>query len=985
MTNDPKWLSKRGIKIGYLNIRYLQSKTDEIPYLLSKAKDNFHIFCISETHLKNGVDYKSQLSVPGYHYVNKCPSKPMETGMLLYHSHNINIKRLEEFEKYEVESFWIEIKVKATKPFRVGFIYRNPAEKADWFDNFSNMMEAVSVQPTDIFIFGDMNINILQPHPTWKKTYQKFNLTQVLKNPTRIAKKSTTLIDHIYATNKKSLVETSSSLYGNSDHNAVCATWSQKNVKIPKIGHTTIQFRNMSKFNENNFLLDLQNAGLSHVYQLPDPDEALEYWVNTFTKVYDKHAPLQTKRVKDTLSKEWFNSDLAEAMKIRDETDQTDPNHNSLRNKVTTLRRSAKKQHITDLVEKKAGSKQIWKGINCITNNEVHKRPPPITEVEANQLNNHFNSVPQKTVTIDNTDQNDLTKLKEYCDKKNIEDAAKLPFMTLPQVYNDLRKLKQSNSRGLDNIDAKILKKSAHIIADSLTFIYNQCIAKNYFPEALKKAKIIPIFKSGDKNDPSNYRPIAILPIIAKPFEKHMEKQLNSHMTRYHLITDNQSGFRKNHSCHTAITNLIEKFHVNIKDELLTGVIYADFAKAFDVIDHKLLLKKLKVYKISDNFLKMFESYLHNRKHLVSINLKESSLLTQNYGVPQGSILGPLLFSIYINDLPLNIPNANCEMFADDTTMHTNDANVKTLSKKMQKIIDNLIKWTEHNHMALNAKKTKAMLVTTDQKRRKLLVSTDQKRHYLPIKLKRLNSKKTNAMLVTTDKKRRKNASNSRSKKTLHTYLPIKLNPLNIQGKIIEEVGSHLLLGVTIQNNLSWSIYLGDLTKKISNKVNLLNLIKHFLNQKCKKIFFHAYIQSLINYASTLWDQTSKTDIKPIEANYKRAIKHILQKPSLENHDYINADILPFDKNLKLKKATFIHKIINKNAPIPLQNLLKENENRNYHNELSVCSKPRIEGFTKSLQYSGAKLWNALPQNLRDTKQTGAFKKQFKRILFSTI
>ena len=141
----------------------------------------------------------------------------------------------------------------------------------------------------------------------------------------------------------------------------------------------------------------------------------------------------------------------------------------------------------------------------------------------------------------------------------------------------------------------------------------------------------------------------------------------------------------------------------------------------------------------------------------------------------------------------------------------------------------------------------------------------------------------------------------------------------------------------------------------------------------------------MINYASTLWDLTSKTDIKPIEANYKRAIKHILQKNSLETNDYRQADILPFDKNLKLKKATFMHKILNENAPIPLQNLFSENEDRNYHNELSVCSKPRIEGYKESLQYSGAVLWNALPQCLRETKQPGLFKKQYKRILFSTL
>jgi hypothetical protein len=541
---DSKWLQKKGLKLGYLNIRYLQNKFDEIPYILSKANDNFHIFGIAETHLNKNLEYP-ELAMKGYEKINKPPSKSLETGLLVYYTPNLHINQLEHFENFGVECIWLEIALKKTKPIRVGFIYRNPAENADWFKYFNNMMEAVSHNSNEIIIFGDININLLHPHTTWKKTYQQFNLNQLLKKPTRKTKDSETLIDHIYTTDKSNIIEAKSSHFKPSDHDAICATWSKKNTKIPKIGHTTIHYRNMSKFNANNFLNDLQQAHLSHVYQFPEPDDALSFWTETFNKVYNKHAPLRTKRVKDQLSKDWFNKDVAEAIKNRENCDRNDPNFNTLRNKVTSVKRKAIKQHIQGLIENNAKSKTIWTALDSITNNNVTKRPHPITFTNAEELNTHFNEVPQKTVLNDLTLVNNLAKLEEYCQKKKIRDSVDTPLMSVTEVYDYLRTLKQSNSRGSDNIDSKILKLSASIIADSLTFIYNQCISKNYFPLALKLSKIIPIYKSGDKKNPSNYRPISLVPILSKPLEKHIEKHLQNHISKYNLLHENQSGFRK--------------------------------------------------------------------------------------------------------------------------------------------------------------------------------------------------------------------------------------------------------------------------------------------------------------------------------------------------------------------------------------------------------------------------------------------------------
>ena len=440
-----------------------------------------------------------------------------------------------------------------------------------------------------------------------------------------------------------------------------------------------------------------------------------------------------------------------------------------------------------------------------------------------------------------------MRDLEHYCGSKNIFSKFIIPPVTLSEVLNTLLKLKQSGSRDLDGIDSKILKISAYAITDTLTYIYNLCIDKSHFPKKLKQAKVIPLHKSGDRANPSNYRPISLLSVLSKPLERHVQSHLHSHLKTYDLINENQSGFRENHSCHTALIQLVEQCLLNINNNEFTGVLFLDFAKAFDVIDHSLLIKKLMHYKLSNEALQFFKSFLSERQQVVEIGSRRSTLLPLKFGIPQGSVLGPLLFSIYINDLPLYI-HCSCEMFADDTSIQSNNNDPDKLINNMQVNINRLIKWTELNHMSLNISKTKCMFVTTRQKRQKM-------------------------------------------------HSPFA--PLYIRGQKLEEVTSHKVLGVTIDNNLSWSEHVIELGKRISKRIYQLRKIKHFLNLHSRKLFFHAHILSLINYASTLWDNTSETNLKHISRLHKRAIKLIrLNSNTLTGADYKDLDIFPLKDNL---------------------------------------------------------------------------------------
>ena len=272
------------------------------------------------------------------------------------------------------------------------------------------------------------------------------------------------------------------------------------------------------------------------------------------------------------------------------------------------------------------------------------------------------------------------------------------------------------------------------------------------------------MYRSGNSTNPSSYRPISAVFVPSKPLEKHINKHLLLHLNRYNILHPNQSGVRKKHSCQTALTSLVEQWLAIIYNNEFNDVIFV----AFDAIDHDILLRKSFLYGMSDTVLELFQSYLTNRQHCVTVGTKTFSLSKLTFGVPQGSVLGPILFSLYIIDLPLHI-KALSELFADDTSLHNHYTNLDTLTGSLQHSIDSLIDWTEMNHMTLHPYKIKFMLITTRQKRQ-----------------------------------------------TIVTNLP--LLPLN------------RMLGITIDNNLSWTPHVNAPCKKISTKAFKLKRQKHFVN-----------------------------------------------------------------------------------------------------------------------------------------------------------
>ena len=374
-------------------------------------------------------------------------------------------------------------------------------------------------------------------------------------------------------------------------------------------------------------------------------------------------------------------------------------------------------------------------------------------------------------------------------------------------------------------IGPRLLKVAAPYIADEVTFICNHSIINSVFPSKWKEAKVTPLFKNGPHEEVNNYRPISILPVLSKVLEKHVHESLSEFLHTYNLLHKTQSGFRAQHSCETALVNMIDLWMNAIDSGKMVGVVLVDFKKAFDLVDHQILIDKLKIYGIKDEALSWFNTYLTNRKQQVAINNCKSDFKQISYGVPQGSILGPLLFLLFINDLPLYTSNVFTDLYADDTTLYDVHDSMEQIENNLQSSLNNLQIWCRNNGMILNSSKTKVMLVTTYQKRQRL----------------------------TND----------------HLDLTYNKESLNM-------ISNDKILGIFVDNNLTWSNHIKHLTKKIASSIWLLSKIKKFLSQAHRVQFYKSYIQPHIDFCNIVWGSSSESNKLKIFRLQKRACKVIL-------------------------------------------------------------------------------------------------------------
>ena len=362
-------------------------------------------------------------------------------------------------------------------------------------------------------------------------------------------------------------------------------------------------------------------------------------------------------------------------------------------------------------------------------------------------------------------------------------------------------------------------------------------LEKHSFHLSLKKPKWFPLPKSTDKTNPVNYRPISRLSVLSKLLEKHVHIYLNDYLEKRHLLHPFQYGFRRKYSCNTALAHLTNSWLTAMNKSEVSGVAFLDLKKAFGLVDHDILLKKLVIYLKNSSSLPFFyiyiffTSYLHNRTQCVLLHGSYSSKESVKYGVPQGSGLGPSLFSLFISDLPLHVKNlsVDCDILAGDTTLHTSGKDILQIRNNMQDSLDQVSSWCDNNHMVINPIKTKSMTIATRQK---------------------------------------------------HQLSPLPLD-LVLNGEKIDQMSEHHLLGIIIDNKLRWDSHTNKMCKTVTRRVFLLSKLRYIVDIDTKELFFNAHTKPHIDYASVVWDGCSDVLKKRLHSMHRRAVKLIFPDTTL--------------------------------------------------------------------------------------------------------
>ena len=514
-------------------------------------------------------------------------------------------------------------------------------------------------------------------------------------------------------------------------------------------------------------------------------------------------------------------------------------------------------------------------------------------------------------------------------------DKAKFHFeaVELKDIRDAFAKVKTAKSFGTDNISSYFLKLALPYIENSLAFLFNTSIETSQFPDSWKVARIAPIFKDGDKTEKSNYRPISVLPVISKLFEKLVFNQLYQYMKGNGLFTSDQSGFLHLHSTLTCLLKMSDDWYNGLDLGKLVGLVFIDLKKAFDTVDHDILCKKLELYGVQQRELSWFKSYLSNRKQFCRVNGVDSDIGEIEVGVPQGSCLGPLLFLIYINDLPEAVQGSSVTMYADDTSLCHQSRNLTQLNEAINSDLSKLETWLQGNKLSLSVAKTHSMLISTKQRHNSL--------------------KSRNEALV-----------------------------LKIRDNELEVVQKTKYLGVQIDCSLDWKEQFKAVSTKVSRAIGFLRHAKSFLPLASLKTLYTGIVEPHFRYCCSVWGCAGSTDTNQLQKLQNRAARIITNSSFDTPSRPLIAELgwQTIEELIGSESKTMVFKALNDLAPQYLCNLFTKNSAcssrslRNTETDLRLPKKNSANG-QKCFSFRGVKLWNSLPAESKTASSLNGFKK----------
>ena len=499
------------------------------------------------------------------------------------------------------------------------------------------------------------------------------------------------------------------------------------------------------------------------------------------------------------------------------------------------------------------------------------------------------------------------------------------------EIKNAISKLKNSNSSGHDEITVKFVKLSAPILIPALEKIFNLSITSGIYPSQLKIAKVIPIFKKGDPKSLNNYRPISILSTINKIFEKKLYARLIDYIDKHNIFYKYQFGFRKKHSTEHALIEIVDQIRLSIDNNQLTCGIFIDLSKAFDTVNHDILLSKLEHYGIRGNALDLFKSYLNGRKQFTVLEGNKSKTSSIDCGVPQGSVLGPLFFLLFINDLPNCCPLGKIRIFADDTNVFFHSENIEDLISTAKTIMIQLNSWFNANKLTLNANKSSFTIFKSSNK---------------------------------------------------NIHLPNSIEFLNFK---IERTASIKFLGIILDQHLTWDQHINEVCNKLRSLFHVFYSIRRYLAKEHIKTLYYTLIYSRIKYGLAVYGLAGSTKLNRIQFLQNQLLKVLSCKKFRYSTDKLHNefDLLKVQDMVNQEILTFVHNYISNSLPSAFNNYYEtlasiHGVNTRHGSDLSK-TRHRTKMGALSIKIHGPELWNKLNINIKSIPNVKCFRFRYKK------
>lgn len=905
------------------NIRSIYSNFDDLQVNLQQMNHDVDVMILTECRLNNSKRLPLLRNYSSYHTTNQLNQND---GVVAYIKNN-HLCRVTEVSLSHASAIQLII-----AEYVIIGIYRSPSHAcADNFITSLNSYLDTITTPKNIIITGDININLIgRESESLQQRHNRLNYLNMLAGhgllpghclPTR----ESNCLDHVFLKfdKLKSSAFVAVLTTTITDHAMVVLNLAQKTVTRNCHRYSTsIDFENACK--------DLFNSDMSFFNIYNDPETLANKFIHEIKTILLCNTKTKTISNSKRILKPWISLGALRCIKLRNKMQlklKKNPfnvilkiTFRRFRNFCSNLIKKLKRQfHKTQIANSVKNPKQLWIKINEVTQFKTPKSSNTcLLNITPNPLDS-LNRINQFFVKIGSTLAEDI--LLNFGNPTTTDICSRVSSFVLletspREVDAILMGLDSGSAPGWDGIPTKFLKMSRDFIVPLISQLANSCFKTGIFPAVFKRSLITPVHKSGDLNDVNNYRPISVLPCISKILEKLLNNRLVNYLNKFKILSNTQYGFRKGLSTQDAVTALTNDIIDNVDRGIKCVTIFLDLKKAFDTVSVPILLRRLEAIGIRDTALSLFRSYLQGRKQQVKINNLISEEETVEYGVPQGSVLGPTLFLIYINDLcNIRSNGGRIYSYADDTAIVYTGATWMAVKSAAELGLAEVAGWLNTNLLSLNVNKTNFICFTANQR--------SQPGYDFGVRIHRCGD-------------------------------PI---AQNCSCQTIERVNSTKYLGVTVDQRLSWHLHIETIMARVRKLIWIFKNLRYVMPASLLNKVYLALAQSIIIYCIPVWGGATKTKFLDLERSQRALIKVMNYKP----YRYSTDDLYRNSGLLSVRKLYILHITLRMHKTLPFSPGKLKKRRKDI-----VAYAPRVHTVFAQRQYTtqAAYIYNKLNQKL---------------------